>query len=59
MTASLDRIDLPADDRPGGHLDPDFDLDITVIEDGSTVDNLLRLTDDNCGTTCQSACNSC
>jgi len=41
-------------------LDDDaFDLDIRVFESGSGLDEVIRMTDDNCGTTCQSACNSC
>jgi FxLD family lantipeptide len=34
----------------------DWDLDITVIEGGVNADHLIRLTDDGCTTTCQSAC---
>lgn len=37
----------------------DFDLDIEFIEAGSTVDHIIKMTNDNCGTTCQSACTSC
>ncbi|WP_083460186.1 FxLD family lanthipeptide [Jiangella muralis] len=37
----------------------DFDLDIEFIEAGSTVDHIIKMTDDNCGTTCQTACTSC
>ncbi|MGH8898293.1 MAG: FxLD family lanthipeptide [Egibacteraceae bacterium] len=37
-------------------VDPDFDLDITIVESGQLVHELLRMTDDGCGTTCQSAC---
>lgn len=36
-----------------------FDLDIRFIEAGDTVDHIIKMTDDNCGTTCQSACTSC
>lgn len=36
-----------------------FDLDITVIESGPDVEDLFSLTNDNCGTTCESACTSC
>jgi FxLD family lantipeptide len=39
--------------------DSEFDLDITFVESGPVVEELMRLTDDNCGTTCESACNSC
>ncbi len=40
-------------------VDSDFDLDVSIIESGPVVAELIRLTDDNCGTTCESACNSC
>jgi len=42
------------------HTDEDlFDLDISVIESGPVIPELLRSTSDNCGSTCQSACTSC
>jgi FxLD family lantipeptide len=34
----------------------DFELDISFLEVGSTVKDLIYMTDDGCGTTCQSAC---
>jgi FxLD family lantipeptide len=34
----------------------DWDLDISIIESGPEADRLIRMTDDNCTTTCQSAC---
>ncbi|WP_131785684.1 FxLD family lanthipeptide [Protofrankia symbiont of Coriaria ruscifolia] len=37
----------------------DFHLDITVVESGPVIPELLRITSDNCGKTCQSACTSC
>jgi FxLD family lantipeptide len=37
-------------------VDTDFDLDVSIVESGPILDELMRLTDDNCGTTCQSAC---
>lgn len=37
----------------------DFDLDIEFIEAGGTVEHIITMTQDNCGTTCQSACTSC
>ncbi len=39
--------------------DADFDLDVTVLEAGPIVAELMRSTDDNCGSTCASACTSC
>lgn len=37
----------------------DFDLDITFIEAGGTVDHIIKMTEDGCGSTCESACTSC
>ncbi len=42
----------------GGH-DLDFELDISIVESGPVIPELLRSTSDNCGKTCQSACTSC
>jgi FxLD family lantipeptide len=39
--------------------DSEFDLDVRIVESGPVIAELLRLTDDNCGQTCESACNSC
>lgn len=47
-----------APDIEGSVLD-DFDLDIEFIEAGGTVEHIIKMTQDNCGTTCQSACTSC
>lgn len=35
-----------------------FDLDISIVESGSEADQLIYLTDDGCGATCQSACST-
>lgn len=37
----------------------EFDLDIRLFESGTSLDEVIRMTDDGCGATCQSACNSC
>ncbi len=39
--------------------DSEFDLDVSIVESGPVVTELMRLTDDGCGSTCESACNSC
>jgi FxLD family lantipeptide len=39
--------------------DADFDLDVRIIESGPVVPDLMRNTDDGCGSTCGSACTSC
>ena len=33
-----------------------FDLDISVVESGPLLDDLIQLTNDGCGSTCESAC---
>ncbi|WP_344975963.1 FxLD family lanthipeptide [Salinactinospora qingdaonensis] len=37
----------------------EFDLDVSTIERGVTADELLQVTGDGCGHTCESACNTC
>lgn len=38
----------------------EFDLDVAFIESGEEIDKLIHMTDDGCGSSCQSACsNSC
>ncbi|MGH3885203.1 MAG: FxLD family lanthipeptide [Pseudonocardiaceae bacterium] len=34
----------------------EFDLDVSIVGSGPVVDELMRLTDDNCGATCETAC---
>ena len=50
---------VPAGTAAGVADDPDFDLDVRIIESGPVVADLMRSTDDNCGSTCGSACTSC
>lgn len=38
---------------------PDLDLDPEIIASGPVVPELMRATDDGCGSTCSSACTSC
>lgn len=42
-----------------GPIPDDFDLDIEFVEAGGTVEHIIKMTDDSCGTTCESACTSC
>lgn len=57
MTApAIERTVSPAADDPQPTIE---DLDISFLEAGRTVDHIIRMTNDNCGTTCQSACTSC
>jgi FxLD family lantipeptide len=37
----------------------DFLLDVSFVEVGDTVKDLIYMTNDNCGSTCASACTSC
>jgi FxLD family lantipeptide len=40
-------------------VDPEFDLDVSIVESGPALTELMRDTSDNCGNTCESACTSC
>jgi FxLD family lantipeptide len=55
VTVQLDQVVPVAGPTPA----EEWDLDINFVEAGGVVADLLRLTDDGCGTTCESACNSC
>jgi FxLD family lantipeptide len=37
----------------------DWDLDISIVESGPAADQLIRMTDDGCNSTCGTACTSC
>ena len=50
---------MPSETLTEGTCDADFDLDVTIIEAGPVVPELMRSTSDNCGATCASACTSC
>jgi FxLD family lantipeptide len=43
-----------ADVMPG-----DWELDVTIVESGPAADQLIRMTDDGCNSTCGTACTSC
>jgi FxLD family lantipeptide len=36
-----------------------WDLDISIVESGPAADQLIRMTDDGCNSTCGTACTSC
>ncbi|ANW19639.1 FxLD family lanthipeptide [Streptomyces clavuligerus] len=36
----------------------DWDLDVSIVESGPSADRLIRMTDDGCGVTCESACST-
>lgn len=35
-----------------------WDLDVAIVESGPEADRLIRMTDDGCGQTCESACST-
>ena len=39
-------------------VDSEFDFDVSIVESGPVVEDLMRLTDDGCGSTCDSACSN-
>lgn len=47
---------IPATDTGS---DPDFDLDVSIVESGPSLSELMRSTDNGCGSTRQSACVGC
>ena len=57
MTVQMERTVTPA--ASGEKEDDDFALDVTIVEGGVAADQLIRLTGDNCGSTCATACVSC
>lgn len=49
---------LPAEQDPNAAAGAEFDLDVSFLEAGGTVKELIFMTNDNCGTTCESACST-
>ncbi|MBC7277095.1 FxLD family lanthipeptide [Nocardioides sp. NBC_00368] len=54
----MTQITTSLPEAEGRTLD-DFDLDIEFIEAGGTVEHIITMTEDNCGSSCVSACTSC
>lgn len=52
------RAGLTPTTRPDEELG-DWDLDISIVESGPAADQLIRMTDDGCNSTCATACVSC
>lgn len=59
-------IQMPKPQEMAAHLQEpeelelgDWDLDITIVESGPAADQLIRMTDDGCNSTCATACTSC
>jgi FxLD family lantipeptide len=62
MTVQLDQPVAPVQPATEDQQVPelgDFDLDITIVEGGPAADQLIRLTNDGCNSTCATACVSC
>ncbi|WP_327744700.1 FxLD family lanthipeptide [Streptomyces europaeiscabiei] len=59
MTVQLDRPAIPAQPSAEAEEFADFALDITIVEGGPSADQLIRMTDDGCNSTCATACTSC
>jgi FxLD family lantipeptide len=62
MTIQLERLVAPAPPAADGRQEPGmdgFELDITIVEGGPAADQLIRLTDNGCNSTCATACQSC
>jgi FxLD family lantipeptide len=51
MAIQVDAV-IPSTTAP----DSEFDLDVSIVESGPVVAELMRNTDDNCGQTCETAC---
>jgi FxLD family lantipeptide len=51
---SVHALEPTSVDIPG-----DWDLDISIVASGPAADQLIRMTDDGCNSTCGTACTSC
>ena len=58
-TSANTRPAVDSDTAPSTDAHAEFDLDIRIFESGVGLDEIIRMTDDGCGNTCESACNSC
>jgi len=52
---TLQHTQAPRAARTAGK-EADFDLDLSIVSAGPVVADLMRSTDDGCGSSCQSAC---
>lgn len=59
MTVQMERPAAPTQSSIERDDAADFDLDITIVESGPAADQLTRLTNDGCNSTCATACTSC
>lgn len=59
MTAILDSTSAPTSPATTSGADFDaFDLDVRVVASHPVIPELMRNTDDGCGSSCQSACSN-
>lgn len=59
MSTQVSEPDVQRRSGPEGGVEPDdWTLDVTFVEAGPTVDKLIYMTNDGCGSTCQSACST-
>ncbi|WP_405591921.1 FxLD family lanthipeptide [Streptomyces sp. NBC_01092] len=59
MTVQMERPVKPATPSAEPADLTEFELDITIVEGGPSADQLIRMTDDGCNSTCATACTSC
>ncbi|WP_329600184.1 FxLD family lanthipeptide [Streptomyces pseudovenezuelae] len=59
MTVQVQRPAIPTQPADEAEELDDFILDISIVEGGSSADQLIRMTDDGCNSTCATACTSC
>ncbi len=59
MTVQTEHPVAPAQPDAEQHDLDGFELDITIVEGGPAADQLIRLTNDGCNSTCATACVSC
>lgn len=50
--------DVARAEPAGSGTDDAWELDISIVESGPAADTLIRMTNDGCGVTCQSACST-
>ncbi|WEH18125.1 FxLD family lanthipeptide [Streptomyces sp. VNUA24] len=59
MTVQLERPAISTQPVAEAKEFADFALDISIVEGGPSADQLIRMTDDGCNSTCATACTSC
>lgn len=61
MTVQLDHPVASAQSDAEGQEVPgsEWELDVTIVEGGPAADQLIRMTNDGCNSTCATACVSC